>query len=171
MSQEETVEAQSILDRIKVFSEEIIEKTGDTIWAVKAKNDNYSDLSLRMESYAANILGQANINFTFITDEKILDNKLSMTARKNLFLIFKEALHNIVKYAKCTSVEISILRKLNKTEFRIVDNGCGLTSESNSKYYSGNGINNMKARSVAIGADFVISSTEGRGTEILITIN
>ncbi|HRV53239.1 MAG: histidine kinase [Bacteroidetes bacterium] len=171
LSEKDPIETQNILDRIKVFSEEIIEKTGDTIWAVKAKNDNYSDLSLRMESYAASILGEANINFNFETDEKILDNKLTMTARKNLFLIFKEAIHNIVKYANCTFVDISLTRTGNKTVFRIADNGCGICSEKKGHYFSGNGLKNMQTRAEEIGADFVLTSPAGQGTEILITIH
>lgn len=170
LSEKDPIETQNILDRIKVFSEEIIEKTGDTIWAVKAKNDNYSDLCLRMESYAASILGEANINFTFETDEKILEHKLTMISRKNLFLIFKEAIHNIVKYADCTSVDISLTRKGNKTIFRIADNGCGICSENKGHYFSGNGLKNMQTRAEEIGASFVLASESGQGTEIQIIL-
>lgn len=162
-------EIQSILEKIESSSSEIIDKTGDAVWAVKASNDSVKNLVLRMESYAASILGAAGIHFIINYDEKLADTKLEMTQRKNIFLIYKEAIHNIIKYASCTEVTISISKKNDKMHIIISDNGKGFTMNSINPY-NGNGIKNMQSRAEEINGSFKITSGNGEGTSVEIVV-
>jgi len=155
----------SILEKIENSSGEIIEKTGDAVWAVKASNDSVKNLVLRMESYAASLLGAAGIQFNIDSDESISDTKLEMTQRKNIFLVYKEALHNIIKYANCTDVNIEVKKGAGKLRIRISDNGKGFTANGMNPY-NGNGIKNMKYRTEEINGTFDITSEPGNGTTI-----
>ncbi|HOZ89996.1 MAG TPA: two-component regulator propeller domain-containing protein [Bacteroidia bacterium] len=173
MKQDKHHEIPGILEKIKKSSKEIIEKTGDTVWVVKASNDNMSNLSLRMETYAASILGDADINFNFIVEENIQNLKINMAQRKNLFLIFKEAIHNIVKYSHCTQVDIHLSRNRGMTFLKIKDNGCGIDMANNHSQTNGNGGNglkNMASRAKDLNAEFQINSAPGKGTEITISL-
>jgi signal transduction histidine kinase len=94
-------------------------------------------------------------------------------------LIFKEALHNIVKYADCKVVSIKIFSHNDDLIMIIKDNGKGFnvsqTAEneilSGGRYLGGNGIKNMNARAVDINANFCISSRINEGTTVQLTLH
>lgn len=184
LQQKKTEEIGVILNKIGISSREIIDKTGDAVWAVKASNDTLKNLVLRMESYAALLLGSASINFTIDYNERDVGMKLEMIQRKNIFLIFKESIHNIIKYAHCTEVSIHIKRIGGKIQIQIKDNGKGFNPLSPESYqddnyrdregqreiYNGNGIKNMKTRAEEIGGSFLITSEREKGTLIIIMV-
>lgn len=165
---EKSEEIKSILEKIENSSVEIIDKTGDVVWAAKATNDTLQNLIMRMESFAASILGAAGIQFSIDCDERIADMKLKMTLRKNIYLIYKEAIHNIIKYAGCTEVNITIRKHADKLQFTISDNGKGFSTDVINAH-NGNGIKNMKFRAEEIKGIFVINSKVEEGTTIELT--
>ncbi|MBK8847007.1 MAG: hypothetical protein IPO27_10845 [Bacteroidetes bacterium] len=166
---ENSREIKSILEKIENSSVEIIDKTSDVVWAAKASNDTLQNLILRMEGYSASILGATGIQFNIEYDERITEMKLEMTERKNIFLIYKEAIHNIIKYANCTEVNISIKKNADKLYVSISDNGSGFISDE-LKSYNGNGIKNMKSRASEIKGSIEITSFPGKGTIIELTV-
>jgi len=159
----------SILEKIESSSSEIIDKTGDAVWAVKATNDTVKNLILRMEGYAASLLGAAGISFAINCDDQIAEGKIEMSERKNIFLIYKEAIHNIIKYASCSEVIISI-KKVNDTICILInDNGNGFdVTQVNA--YNGNGIKNMQSRAEEINGTLTIESNPGKGTTITVIV-
>ncbi|CAN5585147.1 hypothetical protein BH11BAC1_BH11BAC1_12610 [soil metagenome] len=169
IKQDKMVEVKPILDKIEKSSKEIIEKTGDAVWAVKASNDTLESLILRMEGYAASLLGTAGIQFNIDYDENLLGTKLEMEERKNIFLIYKEAIHNILKYASASKATITIRKSGERLSINISDNGRGFNSKEINPY-NGNGLKNMKSRAEDIKGSFRITSTEGNGTMIEIVI-
>lgn len=158
----------NILEKIESSSREIIDKTGDAVWAVNPENDLLKNLVLRMEGYAASLLGEAGIQFQIDYDEKLSGMVLSMNRRKNIFLIYKEAIHNILKYATATEVNISIRKNGGRLQIIIADNGKGFST--NGKAYNGNGIKNMKARAMEMNGTLQVVSEENKGTAIDISI-
>ena len=159
-------EIASILKKIEDGSQEIIGKTSDAIWVAKSEHDQTRDLIWKMENYCASLLGAAGIGFAIHHDPKIESLRLKMDQRKNLFLIFKEAIHNIIKYSKAGEVQITLSKNGNFLSLTISDNGTGFTaSEMRS---GGNGLNNMKQRAIDSGGSFEISSPLGLGTTIVV---
>jgi len=183
LMQDKPEEIKTILEKIKTSSREIVDKTSDAVWAVKATNDTLKNLVFRMESHAASLLGAAGIQFNIDYDQNAGDIKLEMSLRKNLFYVYKEALHNITKYAACTEVNIIIKKAGNKLEMSIEDNGKGFNHSNiggrvserdpdseGERLYNGNGIKNMEARAEEIGGKFQINSAPGKGTSIKVTV-
>ena len=169
LKQDKVKEIRSILEKIGSSSREIIDKTGDAVWSVKASNDTIKSLVLRMESHAANLLGEANIQFNFEVDPSLENYKFEMVQRKNIFLIFKEAVHNIIKYSKSSDVTITIKKIPGKIYISIADNGAGFdTAHINA--YNGNGIKNMRDRALEINGSFEIISKPENGTCITIIV-
>ena len=91
-----------------------------------------------------------------------------MESRRNLFLIFKEALNNISKYAGATLVEISIRYDVAQITLSISDNGKGFDVESHSQ---GNGLMNMRKRSELLNGSIDIQSAQGEGTKIILKVS
>ena len=82
----------------------------DIVWTINPENDSFENIILRMRSLAYNLLRAKNIEFIFKADESLNNIKLSMENRRNLFLIFKEAINNLVKYSEASKVSIQLFK-------------------------------------------------------------
>lgn len=81
---------------------------------------------------------------------------LAHEIRTHIFMVIKEALHNIVKHAKATCVTIQIIIKGNKFSCTIIDDGNGFSETEKSNF--GNGLRNMQQRITEIGGRLNIQS-------------
>jgi signal transduction histidine kinase len=116
-----------------------------------------------MRSLAYLLLKAKGIEFVFKAEEGLNQLSLPMLARKNVYLLFKEAINNLVKYSNASRANFHITLENKNVKMIIRDNGAGFDME-NAKM--GNGIKNMKRRAAEIGAQFLIESAEGKGTNI-----
>jgi signal transduction histidine kinase/sugar lactone lactonase YvrE len=151
------------LEMIGESSRKIIDAMSDIVWTINPDNDSFEDIILRMRSLAFNLLRAKNIEFTFRADESLNDLKLSMENRRNFFLIFKEAINNLVKYAEATQASIQLLNHDSLIKLLIRDNGKGFNT---SQYSNGNGLNTMRQRAKDMKAQLKIESESGTGTSI-----
>lgn len=90
-----------------------------------------------------------------------------------LFRLCQEVFNNIVKYAKATSVIVSMDYQADYFQLKITDNGIGFNIEealSNSAKNESTGILNMQKRAKLINAEVLINSKEGGGTSVEIGI-
>jgi len=124
----------------------------------------------RMESFARPLLKTKNISFHFNYDPTVLQLNLSMEKRKNFYLIFKEAINNVLKYSGCQSLDISIKQVQQQIELNVKDDGKGFDKEQlktlSARSMSGNGLNNMKRRAEEMDGECVIQSAPGKGTTV-----
>jgi signal transduction histidine kinase len=97
----------------------------------------------------------------------INDSPMSGEMRRNIFLSIKEALNNILKHSKATSVQIDMLMRNNRLIIRIQDNGTGIDEERLRRF--GNGLANMRKRMESVNGKFKIEN-EGGGTRVSFTI-
>ena len=93
--------------------------------------------------------------------------KFRMEIRKTIFLIFKEALNNTLKYADATKVVIQLKLVERNIVLIISDNGNGFNMET---VPTGNGLDTMALRAKNCNGSLNIYSAEGKGTEIRATI-
>jgi len=84
-----------------------------------------------------------------------------------VFRIVQEALHNVVKHANATLVEMKVDFSKDQVRVTVRDNGSGFHSNGNN---DGSGLRNMKDRAKIIGAEFDLQSVEDKGTTIILTI-
>ena len=161
--------ARQLLSRIGHASRDMLEKMNDIVWAVNPKNDSFEQLVLRMKYFAALSLTPKDIQFEFVVDSTRLNSVvLNMEKRKNIFLIYKEAIHNIVKYADAQRVVITMEVKHFHLLIQIEDDGRGFNNKEHNAY-NGNGLTNMNSRAGEIKATIEIDSVHGRGTCIKLT--
>jgi two-component system sensor histidine kinase UhpB len=164
-----------VIVKIGAASRELIDKMSDIVWSINPNNESIEQLQNRMQAFAAMMLTPHNIQYNFQADEAIKKLKLSAEERKNIFLIFKEAIHNIVKYAACSNVEIRLSLNDNHLEMQVKDDGKGfdITKLQEADSLGGNGIKNMKARAESMHAGFKVNSEINNGTiiELSVTLN
>lgn len=167
MAQRQSKETIPLLESIGESSRKMLDAMADIVWTINPENDQFEKIISRMKSFAYELLGAKNIDFEFVADEEIEKLKLPMEVRKNLYLIFKEATNNMVKYANANKAMFAIKGGKNDLTMMIRDNGKGFDiNESN----GGNGLKNMKKRATEIGGQLIIDSHPGSGTRIELRV-
>jgi len=156
-----------LLETIEESSRKMLDAMADIVWTINAENDEFEKIILRMRSFAYELLGAKNIDFEFIADDDLAKINVPMTVRKNLYLIFKEATNNMVKYAAADRALFSLKGEKNNLSMLIRDNGKGFDTD---QFTEGNGLKNMKKRAGEIGAQLVIDSWPGNGTTIQLMV-
>lgn len=160
---EQLPQLEPILNKIGDTSRNMISSMSDIVWAINPANDAGEKLVQRMESYARDICAVKQVSLQFEADEKLKDLNLPLELRKNIYLIFKEALNNALKYAEATQINIQITGKQNQLHLHVSDNGKGFEENLEGK---GNGLKNMEMRAKEIHALLKISSDTNKGTMV-----
>ncbi|MBL7751432.1 MAG: tetratricopeptide repeat protein [Chitinophagaceae bacterium] len=135
----------------------------DIVWAVKPENDKLENMVIRMREYVAQTLESRNIQTLIEIDEEVLHQRLSMSQRRDFFLIFKEAINNIAKYAEANLVTIHLRGREQGLGMRISDNGKGFDLQA---ARSSNGLKNMHTRAESLHGRVEIKSQSGQGTVV-----
>jgi signal transduction histidine kinase len=167
-------ELTDILDKIISTSTNMVTEMNDTIWSILPKNDDIEHILLKMQSFAKPLLASRNIKLDFSYAEDLKKINLNMEKRKNLFLIFKEAINNAVKYSAAKTVTTTLQLHANILLLQIKDDGIGFDTTAELYKYEnkiiGNGILNMKTRAEEIGAKLTLASKPQQGTVIELAI-
>lgn len=150
------------LNNIRELSRNAISTMSDIIWSLDTRSDAIKDLALRMKEFAFQTLQPLEIDLIFkewIEDENI---QLSPVIKQNIYLIFKESIHNVIKHAKATQVNVYLKFQQENFSLIIQDNGKGITEENPEK---GNGLRNMYSRAKIMNGNLSISGTGGTRVE------
>jgi signal transduction histidine kinase len=156
------------ISKIREYSHEMIDKMGEIVWALNEKNDSLSDLLSYTRSYAVEYLSQNGINCTVALPDSIPAGFVSGEFRRNIYLTVKETLHNVVKHAQASAVNITIQAD-QRLEITIQDNGTGF-DKKNIRPFS-NGLTNMEKRIKEIGGRFSITNEKGTLVKINVPIS
>jgi signal transduction histidine kinase len=124
------------------------------------------DLAAYLRQYASKFLETAAIPCTFDIPDAVPALHLSAEARRNIFLVVKETLHNIVKHSGAADVRLRLSIDSQNIEIKIEDSGKGFDAAQPSRF--GNGLRNMQKRMNDIGGTFALSSKPGQGTKVVI---
>lgn len=160
-------ESEHLIQRINESSTGMMDRMSDIVWSINPKNDNGESLVLRMKSFASEVLGSLDIKVSYRIGEEFEALKPSTTVRRNIYLIFKEAINNISKYSEATGVSVVLEMTEDVLRMRIEDNGVGFHVVGG---MHGNGLTNMNLRAEAMGATFHISSHKGKGTQLMLML-
>jgi signal transduction histidine kinase/ligand-binding sensor domain-containing protein len=155
------------LEKLKNFSSELIESMGEIIWAVSEKNNLLSNTLYYLRSYAVNYCEENNLDCHFEVPDNFKDRIVTGNIRRNIFLLLKESLHNIVKHANAKRVTIKAAVK-EKLELVIKDDGNGFFDNGDLK---GNGLINMKKRVKELNGSIFFETNRGASVVINLPFN
>lgn len=166
------------LKKISSVSNELVETMSDIVWAINPHKDHLSDLAQRMRRFASDVFAAKQISFHFKTPSLKIHAPLGANIRREVFLIFKESVNNVVKHSDCSNVEIDFKVEGKMLTLKLQDNGCGFnvsSYETNGNNAStngkgGNGLLNMKRRAKELGGDYIIDSQSGKGTSVILRV-
>lgn len=156
-------EKNEMLNEIKENSLELMDRMDDIIWSINPVNDSMEMLLLRIKTFSSKLFEAKNIQYEFNFSPQISRLQIDMETRRQIYLLLKEAVNNIVKYAQCTSVKMNIDYRENMLKIHISDNGIGFEEK---EAIHGNGIHSMKQRAKWLQADLKIQTHPHAGTHI-----
>ena len=157
-----------VLDKISEYTQISQEAMSDIVWMIDSKNDRFENIIVKMRTLIAESIGSSNsIKMHFNFNENANSLKINMRKRKNLYMIYKESLNNIIKYANCENVWVSLSVNEQKVQLSIRDDGVGFDP----KNARGNGLVYMKKRAGELEGDLQVISSPGKGTSIYLEFN
>lgn len=166
-----TPENLPIVEKIMASSDETITNLRDTVWAINPSNDDMPKLLEKMRAFAYQILTAKEIPLQFENGfETMLSMKISMEQRRNVYLMFKETIHNIVKHANASQVIIEAKREKDCVRLTIQDNGKGFDCDLLRGVSDGNGLKNLERRANECFIKLKIESKIGEGTTVSMLI-
>jgi signal transduction histidine kinase/ligand-binding sensor domain-containing protein len=160
------------LDRIFDTSRELTRSMDEIVWAVNPKHDTLDSLANYLGNFAQEYLVSINIRCRLDMPLHLPHWPITAELRHNVFLAFKEALHNVVKHSGADRVVVSLTTDAAGFNVIIQDNGKGFdvaAAENNwetQRLGRGNGLINLRQRLEKIGGRCDIKSETGLGTEI-----
>lgn len=165
---EKVPEAAALLLQITRSAQATVDSIGDIIWAIKPHPDYLNDMADRMREYATKMFDALEEMDCRLDIPRTLPAlELEVEARRNVYLIFKEAVNNVLKHSQSTRIDISMHLEATQLVLRIDDNGVGFDTFT---VKHGHGLDNMARRAQDIGGDFQAISKPGAGTHILFTL-
>ena len=162
-----TIEINQSLDIMHQASSDMVNKLNDIVWFIQPEHDTLEKLLERLTDYTYKMAAIKDIRVKINMSDYLSNIVLPIGVRRNIYLLFKEAINNVVKYSKATLIEFQVTNGDKVLHMLLKDNGVGYDTQNSSK---GNGIHNMQKRAKEIGAALDIISSKEKGTEISIKL-
>jgi signal transduction histidine kinase/ligand-binding sensor domain-containing protein len=149
------------------LARELVDSMSDIVWAINPERDHLGDLTQRMRHFASDVLAARGSEFRFHFPNSDRDLRVGANFRRELFLIFKEAVNNVVRHSECTRVEIDFKVDGQGVFLKVMDNGRGFDAQSK---VSGHGLKSMRSRIESLGGRLEIESDPAAGTTLTFVI-
>jgi signal transduction histidine kinase len=166
------------LEKIYDTARELTRSMDEIVWAVSPRHDTLESLAAYLEKFAHDWLAGVGIRCRLDLPLQFPEWHLTSEVRHNVFLAFKEALHNAVKHSGASEVMVRLTLKAESFDLAVEDNGRGFAvvdkiktvSAAQGRAASGNGLENMRRRLAATGGSCEIKSAPGAGTQVIFFV-
>ncbi len=149
------------------IARELVDAMSDVVWSIDPRHDTAGSLMQRVKVYAFEMCEAKNIALSFETPSEGDSAGLSPEVMRELLLVAKEAVTNIVKHSGCSRARIRLVTGRKEISLEVEDDGRGFAPFAAD---GGNGLINMKGRAERAGGTFTVESAPGRGTRIHLTL-
>ena len=156
-----------MLDKISFLSIQTMESVDEIVWSLDPQHDSFTEIVARMRLMGGELLESQNIHFAFLIEGDLARCNIAIDRRNDFYMIYKEAINNIIKYAKCKNVSANLIISKNEIILRIIDDGVGFNL---SQPINGNGLRNFKARARNLKGKLNVESKINAGTRIELHI-
>ena len=154
-----------------MLAREMVDSLSDIVWSIHPVPDGLDSLVNRMRGFALDLLAGQGIAFEFrsaLAGQSGL--RVSLQARRSLFLIFKECIHNISRHSGCTAAQAELKAADREIVLTIEDNGKGRHPKQAPAGRGGTGIPGITRRAAMLGGAVDVDCAAGRGCRVTIRI-
>lgn len=162
---DDMAKTQEFLLKISENTTRMMESMDDIVWSINPQNDNTQQVIARMREFTTGMLEARQIDFHFSIDDKIFARRLRLENRHDFFMIYKETITNIAKYAQCTFADVRVQLRKGQLVLRVQDNGIGFNVNEAGE---GDGLMNMQRRAFRMNGQLSIQSQLGKGTVVTL---
>ena len=161
-------EVESHAQQISQTARETTRSLDEIVWAVNPANDTLDGLVNYAGKYAQEYLALAGLRYSADLPAQLPAIPIPPEVRHNVFLAFKEAVHNVVKHAQATEARIRLRLEPGNFILEVEDNGRGMGNQTAPQ--NRNGLRNMKKRMEDIRGEFSISGGANGGTIVRLIV-
>jgi signal transduction histidine kinase len=147
------------------ISREVTESLRDIVWLIRPETHTVGDLAKRLEETSASML--AGIEYEFVTEPQTAGRELPLEHKRQVLMLFKEALHNIIRHSGATRAGVRVGGDEKWFSLTVSDNGCGFDPTVER---SGAGVTGMRQRAETLGGSFTVESSPGAGTTLTLRV-
>jgi signal transduction histidine kinase/ligand-binding sensor domain-containing protein len=152
---------------IAAIARESVSSMSDIVWAINPRRETLLDLTRRMRQHADELFTLRGIALRFDAPAGGETRRLGVDVRRDLLLIFKEAVNNAARHSGCTAVEISIVADRGSLKLTVRDNGIGFDPWAE---VEGHGLASMRRRAERIRGVLRIQRAAGSGTLLTLEV-
>jgi signal transduction histidine kinase len=155
--------------KINENSNYMLESMSDIVWAINPANDSLIKVVFKMKEFAGDILDPLNIQWEFLQSGNFENIQLSLKSRKDIYLVFKEAVNNATKHADCSNILIELKQPDHEFIMIVKDDGKGFDKTVALHSSTGMGLRNMPRRAALAGLECSIDTAPQKGCIFMMT--
>ena len=155
--------------KIETSAKQLVDNMNDIIWTIKSDNNSLPDILGYIRKQVAEMLDNVGIDYQFDFPKHPADIIMKNEQKRNLLLISKEAVHNVIKHSGATRVTIIVSQNEKYLQLSFSDNGKGFSN--NATNYFGNGLKNIQQRVKQIGGNIEIINNEGTTVSVKMMLS
>jgi signal transduction histidine kinase len=156
-------ESRNPLSSIADIARESVASMSDIVWAIDPERDTFRDLTRKMRQHADEVFTLRDINLKFDVPHADPELKLGVNVRRDLLLIFKEAVNNAARHSQCSNVQIDFRAEGSFLSLVVSDDGVGFNPDLDNE---GHGLKNMRQRAEKLGGPLRVQTEQGKGTTV-----
>ncbi|MEO6730127.1 MAG: 7TM diverse intracellular signaling domain-containing protein [Ferruginibacter sp.] len=147
------------IEKISSSANELLNNMNAIIWTMSSSNDTLDNMVAYIRGYALEYFENTGINCHISLEDNLPNMVVSGEIRRNVYMVIKEALNNILKHSKATDVNITLKNEVEGLTLYIQDNGTGIDFDNLRRF--GNGLKNMRKRMEESQMVFTIENKNG----------
>ncbi|MEP4079105.1 discoidin domain-containing protein [Haloferula sp.] len=153
------------LGEMEVIARESSLAMRDIVWLLERQKDTIGDFVQRMQDTASRLL--RDVQYNVVCRSNRTAAKMTLDAKRHLFLFYKEALHNILKHSQATEVDVRIFDSQDRLVMEVRDNGVGLKRDKDNNPIVGR---KLTDRAGVLEGLLQVESEPGEGTVLRLAV-
>lgn len=170
---ENAEQARSMAGEISEMARGAVDNISEIVWVTNPRNDDLENLVAYLRSHAAEYFENTSISCVINFPEDLPAAEVKGELRRDILLVFKEALHNAARHSGASQVDVALKVTRNEASawylsIAVSDNGCGFDVPASQSL--GNGLESMVYRLQRRGGLVTILSKPQQGTRVTMSV-
>jgi len=163
-------DAEEIVSQIKASATEMYAGTKDILWSLNPENDRLVEIINFIEKFAQSFFEYTKIKFSMgAVKGPEADVRLPIGYGRNITMVFKELLNNVVKHANASRVEMTVTFSTDRmVSIVLTDDGIGFDNDA---VKSGSGLKNIRNRVKKVDGSIHFSKPPTGGTRVRVNFH
>src|ERR1035441_6654717 len=158
-------EARADFGAVFRLTQELVQALHETVWAVSPQNDHLDALASYICQMTNQMCAQAQLRCRLDVPDFSAEAWVTSQIRHHIIMAVKEAIHNVIKHARASEIQICVRQAGRVLTIQVSDNGCGFAAALNAR---GNGLDNIERRLHSLGGSSSVESRPGAGTKVTL---